>query len=637
MAISYGDDTNTNSDVQKGLAPDSVTEKNTTQQAQSNQYRQDSRQFTHRASRSSFSRRVQRGSGDVDVNLLLEDVNEIIKLNNLKGNELKLIPFSSTELGVPISGLVVAEGDRKDDVAYVVIEMGTSYIHQPPHANDEITQAYAYQQDRLAIRELPTLASELFNEKDDAGYRTEVARFVKERTGANSVVAINHITIPEQIRFPNKDVAGDILYAANDAIEAYYDKKEKTRKLDAQSIASFGSLTIRPEKINDDLVDACGMPIRADIGVVTNISSSQTGYNSTNLESNVYGFIDFLFREPQLPVANTMPYQFFDMSYLTRRYVPIFIVTGSLPALDARSVESFLLSLASLPCLNINDAWVNTVFSPAALKGDKDPNDLTLLGLDPYIQQDGKPSEPVIVSSLDQSFNLIDFKNRYCFPYLGFAVDHIEGSELGHITGLFANATVNNVAQKVLIDAADNITGGNFSRIWNEKNINSPITVTKTDISTGIYIDNGKSYDTREISFLPLLRNGLTEEAQLWQAATGQSPAFSQLERLNIINRYTSSNYSLTAYGKRCFIAHDFLTTILEGMHRAGIKIHMNTFNPASGYDNRNFAHYDQIIVDPSTMSSYSDFVNTSYQFSQRRDRFGSMYGNQIDPYAGMY
>lgn len=636
MAISFDDKENVS---QNALSPSAVTEKGNTQYRAQPEQNNNGPKFNHLVSRASFGRRIQRGTGDADVVRLLEDFNETIKLNNIKGDELQFIPFSANDIGAPISGLIVADGTNHDDVAYVVIEMGSSYIQQPPHANDELTQAIFYNQDRMLIRELPTLATELFNERSDASYRTIIARIVKERTGADVVTAINHITVPEQIRFPNKEVAIDLLYAANDAIESYYDKKAGTRKLDAKSISSFGTLTIRSEKINagDTVLDACGMPVRADVSVVTNINSTQSGYSTSNLESSVYGFIDFLFREPQVPAMNMSPYQFVDMSYLTRRYIPVFIVTGATSALEARSVESFLLGLASLPCLNINDAWVNTAFAPSVLNGDKDPNDLTLLGLDPYVQQDGTMSDPVLVNSLDSTFNIIDFKNRYCFPYLGFAVDHIEGSELAHITSLFTNAVPGNAAYQILVDAADNITAGNFSRIWNERNPNGAITVTSTHISTGIYIDNKQSFDTREISFLPLLRHGMIEEAQRWQAATGQSPAFSQLERLNVINQYTSGNYTLTAYGKRNFIAHNFLTIILEALTRAKVEIHMNTFNPASGFDNRNFAQFDQIVVDPTTMTNYSDIVNTSYQFQNRRDRFGSTYGNQIDTYQNMY
>ena len=146
---------------------------------------------------------------------------------------------------------------------------------------------------------------------------------------------------------------------------------------------------------------------------------------------------------------------------------------------------------------------------------------------------------------------------------------------------MFAKAGEGNQdAIGILIQAADNLTNHNFSKIWAVLNNNTPqplITTTDDMSYIGYYNRDGEYHDIRELDLLALLNTiGLKDPDSVNDyLATFASPEASQVrlyKRLRILQRI-AKDVHIKAYSRKFDFGGNFIEALTRAIAACGLVI----------------------------------------------------------------
>lgn len=260
-------------------------------------------------------------------------------------------------------------------------------------------------------------------------------------------------------------------------------------------------LTARVDVNPTNVETTTGLPVRSDIAIqltATEASSQNDPFAAPITEyTTVDGFVDLVYVRPNPPAYGQQPQ--------TQHYYPRFVITQMESRLGAVTMEIMLLALHTATLLGKNLTWANC-FLPRVTGGDK-LRDIGAIGLDiPALT--GDPSKPQVINTSSTAFSTEDFHTLITtaiHPNLIYSMDVEEcGSSSWLSLAFIAAAQGDQRAQAMIINAADNLTSGNFSKIYTGGAI---INDDVNRIHNGYYLDSNTNQrrDLRALDYLGVL------------------------------------------------------------------------------------------------------------------------------------
>lgn len=402
-------------------------------------------------------------------------------------------------------------------------------------------------------------------------------------------------------------LASNAVFAAATELES---KTPGFQDLNLAAAKGDANLQVRTSYGNPQIRDAVGAPVRADIDVsfsATPLNQGQAnvqhGVDRVQQLASVGGYLDLVWN-PQQAVPG--PYQAYQSNTPPsfQRYVARFVMTN-LESTKILTIPAQLLALVTALTLDENNAWTHA-FRPQQFVGDSiDMNDIGAVGIEVNFDNDpsGFGRREDTKSDGFKPENLHRLVEAVIQKGLLFSLDVPECSPQTWYNSVFAHAARgNNDAVKAIVDAANTLTNGNFSKYYDGSQI---ATDENNRIHLGYYTDrNGVKQDIRNIHYLAVMNMVGEKDPTIIRAWSDTfSNVFQPLEtrladRKKIITGLVSDAV-FTGFATRVTFNKNFLEALARGCVDAGLQ--MRAISPYA--DNGSYERAGNQFVNNNLMS----------------------------------
>ena len=494
-------------------------------------------------------------------------------------------------------------------------------------------------------------------------YVAKVGNFVARRVeNYGKIVNAGILTLPVSLDSTNEEVIEGLLVDNEtrmlDAVSTLNDNTRMTLK----SLKDLGAqLVVTPEYENKVKKTITGMPVRSDVTITMTArvrpnqqnGQQQQNFNNQNHQDNVTnielcslsGFIDLIpFRaagQQQQPGMFGNNIQSLESLQCANAF---FVITHSEQGSEARpnQMESFLMSIGNMFRVTSNGSWLSN-FAPK-FDGSRNLNDPTALGYwitgTRFTETDNKPITDM--NSIQQMLKLYlkgDVNARV--PSIGFMMDINPTGDNALLELPFLEVALNtpnaDKAAKMIIRAADNLTGGLFSPEFTKlcsmnKSNGRIISYTGNQISLGEYTsDTGNKRDVRDMSNLAMLNltEGNTQDFRAWFDTTDCSmdPSVMRVIRESVDKRYAGTNTDFDEFCYRCNFSVEFVVALYNAIENSGAQIQFQDSN----YQNQQM-YFGNMALSNSVINQTANagMVNPGQQWS---GNVGNIYGGNNTMY----
>lgn len=391
-----------------------------------------------------------------------------------------------------------------------------------------------------------------------------------------------HQSLPAEMDVKDKDAIHNIAFFVSEALTRTALNSILKTTADVISLADLGDNTVAGASIdfrNVDSLTAGGLPLRSDFAVklryndVPQQGQSQTekafDLGSQQPLGGAEGYIDISYREPEKAG--------FGQQQSTQQYFAHAILTRLDTDQEVITPELQMLSLLGSTLIARNLNWAR-VWSQQFRGMASDMHDLGAIGYE-MPGPDGQPVGRVDTTSaaFDDSalarFVLAAFREK---PIMQIDVE--ESGELSWLNRVLLDAAEGSPeANSSLVGALDNLTNGNFSRMWGGGDL---IVDSGNRIHNGYYIDdNSNKRDIRALDYLAVLNRFAEIDPQMivkWQATYDDVDVDAEVrlaEREDLIRKILGNTVVVTGYSRRLTFAPSTLDTGLEAAAEAGLRI----------------------------------------------------------------
>lgn len=410
----------------------------------------------------------------------------------------------------------------------------------------------------------------------------KVVSFLTERYGRDIIVLnAGSMVLPKTLS-PDLAVSTDnlrqILYYSTQALSETMNINVTNTRAPISLTMLDSSVTLNAEvNYNVPVVhNAVGQPVRSDISIVLRASQQQGNSLSTQHEfsrdlTRVDGYIDLQWHEPQQQVGMMVQQD-------TRRYVPRYVLTNIDALTDTISLEHMLLGLSTSTLLSSNFAWAGVYLNRYGV-GGRDLRDIGAIGYEINLSSDPNAT-PDRIDTRSDTFsrnNMIQLLTMAFFPQVIYSLDVEETGELAWLHQTFiAAANGDAAAYKLIVDAANNLTGGAFSTVWGGGQIAQD---DYNRIHLGHYTaPSGEVRDIRDLDYLGLLNLIGDRDMQSvvdWSMSYDDTatPWEIRLERRAKILQAALPNCVITGYARRISFRAEFIDALLSACAKAGLSV----------------------------------------------------------------
>lgn len=290
-------------------------------------------------------------------------------------------------------------------------------------------------------------------------------------------------------------------------------------------------------------------------------------YTAPPQQQNVFGQPSAPANQPQAWGAQQAP--------VTQCYIPRFIMTGITHGIDSVSLELQLQGLANAAILDEEHNWARAFLPNYNVKG----TDMHDVGA---VKYECPALADVEVDTKAADFTpamLLQLLGVAVFPNLVYSMDIAEAGPMTWVQHIMIDAACGNQkAAQTLVEAADNLTNGNFSNIFQGGQL---FTGDVTRVHNGYYIDqDGNKKDLREIDYLAMLNLQGGSDLQVVTdyvdtfTATNVAEDMRLQRRLNILRGLLGEgNVHVTGYSRRVDFTSDFILALAKACAAAGANV----------------------------------------------------------------
>jgi len=388
------------------------------------------------------------------------------------------------------------------------------------------------------------------------------------------------------------------------------------------SSAGFSDLNLAKESRDSTLIvnlgfapnqikNVVGEPMRSDVLIQfssqnRNQKQQDNSVNSGDRDikiSELSAFVDLVWN-PAIP-SNPfgLPYQNIQLPpgvLATQKYSARAVVTN-LASENSYTPGSLLLALSTVSMLNERNNWVQA-FRPQATSGDVDFHDIGAMNIEANIyREEDKNGYGTPINTKASNFSL-EMLGQYIGAIIGnglmISMDCPETGTQSWYMSLFSAAEQGSeVAMKVIVDSANELTNGAFSKHFTP---GSPMFTDQNNvIHMGYWTDKtGQRRDIRDVDTV-FVANVIGERNPVmireWQDTfllTNFSLDKRLAERKKMIMGLTNETAVFTGFARRVTFSSMFLAALAMGIRETGLTF--NVRSPLSGnmQENRGFASF---------------------------------------------
>ena len=434
--------------------------------------------------------------------------------------------------------------------------------------------------------EIMPLASDAY----DAVVRELVLREIRARYQGVPHLETSAEVIPASFDVKSNPHVWAIYCSGIAAIRQIVDFKYNQKRLNIAAARKDAYLAVVARRNFDRVTGVDGLPVRADI-LVDLVARARKKDDTQSLNKSVSsplsracGYIDFAWaKEPTAPVqqqmmmdANGQLVPVMIPQQTPKLYVPVFVLT-SVQSYELQSMEAQLMGLLGPALLMENNNWTFGNFPRKGVSKGKQKRqlrDLSAIGLDIEKNADGTGVRLSDIGTEGYTMGMHKaFMESIC-KGLVIAMDVPEcGSATWQYSVFVAAANGNAAATQQIIDAADNLLNGHFSKFFKE---GSKIAEDWGGrIHGGYYLDEDREKaDIRDVDYLTVLNmfgdndmNVVRSYSDSYNKVTIPLPIRMQ-KRKQIIDNLSPV---YTQYMRRVVFSGEFLNALKQAAKACGM------------------------------------------------------------------
>lgn len=465
--------------------------------------------------------------------------------------------------------------------------------------------------------ELPTVPGDVNN----PAYWDKIRAVVREAYGEVEVLYGGGSVIPLEMKSDDEARIRTVLYYAdtgvyNTLVNAFGIAVEP---FNISMLTSSGiKVATRRDFAPVPFETATGLPIRADFSVLTTASEntkSPLESGATEL-ARLGAYADILYMPPdQAGLGQIQP---------TQHYYVHIIATAIEPVTDRITLELQLFAIAQLALLSKNLTWANAFRNRESITGT-DLRDIGAIGYDvPAFAGKGPGELGARIDTKSPNFTNDMFYTLVATAFRPNPIYSFDIEETGEMSWLnlvfVAAANGDDAANRAIIQAADNLTGGNFSKLfkggplfWDNENV----------IHFGHYVDRDTNTitDIRTIDYLAMLNiagqneyRAVLEYAETFDNTTKE--AVLRLEkRLRIQERLAGPTLRITGKGRRVTVAPGTMDALVQSIVNAGLVINPdNIYTEFNGQSRRGNEHLARLAYGGTGFNNLFNHNNNGVQ-----------------------
>lgn len=409
---------------------------------------------------------------------------------------------------------------------------------------------------------------------------------VQDAIGHDNVLNAGACVIPSDVDINDKGRVNEVIWNANEALFSSFETTHPDvfEHLDiTEFIDPTERVGLTTEFNGGNAENVVGLPQRSDINMrvhSSNINDNDNVYNDWNHNNNrelleVCAFVNPVFTG----IAPQQPGQ----PVITQTMLPQIVLT-KIGARDMpQTPETYLLGMSLAALLGDDYQWAQQFMG----WGQGGIHDIGGVGLRLPVD---KPQ------TIDTSSNTFGEKEMYDLVATTFqdkpvfSIDCEDTGPDSWITGVLVEAANGNqAAVNYILDAANRLTGGNFSQYWGGGAV---VESTGTRVHIGTYRDaqSGELRDIRDmdsLAILNLLGHVDMEVVEAFEETFNNLALPVELrmaQRLEILRQQLgASNVNVRGMAERLVITTEFLDALVYACADAGLQVDQNGLRPIYG------------------------------------------------------
>ena len=575
-----------------------------------------------------FAAPIGSGLGSESLTKLADALTEIYRSANHGVAITLLVLDNSTHRALAFSSIVVCM--REKDVVNSPVGYHTLVIEA---TGDRIEPRFEQHQGNQVEILMTT----------DAAYDQVLQDLVKQKVSAafpnTKVLPVDGSVVPRDFNVESKEAVHALALNAGLAIGTELATKAPGfEDLNLGTAQRDSNLTINVAFSHNQISNAVGAPVRADVLISLNSQQQQNNQNQLNRSINsgdrtvkiseAAGFIDMIWA----PVSNQSfsPYQM-QQPQQTQKYAARLVLT-SLESNFAMTPAAVLMTLLSAMAVREDNNWIQAFLPSPTSNKEIDLYDIGALAIEANFNND--PSGfGARVDTKTETFTLDSLGKLVAAliqPGLVISLDVPVFAPETWSTSIFSAAAVanNQAAYDIIYNAANKLTNGGFGRRFPH---GTPMfTDTDNRVHLGYYKDkNGDKRDIRDIGYTAVAnyagdRNPQTirDWSDTWYRQ--QYPLAQRLSaRKRMISAITRESAEFTGFADRITFTDVMLVALSEGAREAGLAVRVATpLNSADFNNERQAASFIQSAL----MTPAQSFAHNNPMFNPNMG--GNMFGN---------
>lgn len=367
-------------------------------------------------------------------------------------------------------------------------------------------------------------------------------------------------------------------------------------------------VTVRADYSPKPVYDPVGNPIRSDISLTTiysqagrSIADEDEYIRNAQEVVAVDGYVVPLYNAPKR-ISSRRGRDYEDDIQI---YYPQFVITNIQAMVNCNTLEIMLLGMYSAMVLARDYSW-------GAAFNNKDFNTTNMHDLS-GVKYDLPPDADVVTDTRAADFDLHELISAVFHPdELIISMDIPEVGFDNYLWNRLADSATDKTAQQAVLEAANNLTDGNFHAIYVGDN-RTPVIREDVRIPLGYWVDadTGLKRDIREVDYLFMLNYiGGTDFDVVQSFDNTFDPTKNhrdvRLERLlEIIQEPLQHKAKITGYANRYTIDGAFLSAIGEGLTEAGMPITTSNLVSVYGTTRRSSSNIARYAVSARDAAEY--------------------------------
>lgn len=552
---------------------------------------------------------------------------ELVESQEVTDN-FEIVRMDRNQVQVGLGSILVMRRVQYQNTNYAVVRplvVDTDAVNLPP-------QRIQRGMERL---ELATLPSDVFNE----AYWNRLCDFLGNSVGLsrNELVVINAgpVTIPSD--FPLDDgmkVKNLLLDSVNRVGDMVAEIQGEAPFNIAMIKNEHEEFSARINHTGETRYLVTDMPVRSDLHIQLSRRLRNQGNEATDLYYDsetaicgVSGFVnlDYVMPEPAQQFGGWQQQQV----QQPKPFRPVIVVTDVSQAdwIEMMTPEMYLLGLDNAYRMTSGNAWAAAFLPRTGVSGDGvDTRDIGALG---YLGPMQKKLDTKTEDFSEQQLGA--FLGEMVETHPAFVIDIDPMGPHSSVESLFIEAAYGQgqsaqQANQELIQAADNLTDGNFRQIYDEtQRVVDPYNQT---INIGWYRDkHGEKRDIRDLDLLAVLnltKGVMSDFSKWWMTFVdhNEDPGVRLATREQLERNYLSQNLKIVSRAQRLALNPNFIMALNQATAKAGLQVLMDNVTNLYG-----------------TQRFYGNSVINNYAVTQNAQPFqrtGGIPGTGYNPGMGV-